>query len=487
MSVEGLRISNYWTNEPNIKEAKTIFFDKGVIKRELISDQLAFSWLRCKYKNVPHSFETTSLNKSGKRIPSKQVKISALTMSEIWIALIDEKYDIIAYTGSVQMAQMFAGINFSEAVIGTNGVGTCIDSGKVGISIGLEHYSTTLEGYVTIGMPLQNLFVGIVLPLQFADDEALNKVLSYPYETLFQHEIGDRSQYALDLYFFRKDIQVYKTCFQQFNNIVNRIPILSLTVPDSWEGYSLSSLIHEKSVRAEQPFEYICNQDGWRLEGLLSSGSSFSGTIVIENMAWFSQEIQKKTNQFIESKLINSKPYKCLFKSDIAIIFVEICQRELLTELPKMYLGLQSKLSKVNLVIPAFGDVGQQFKSYLYTEFEKICAERYNRQMALSEEALNLLTGYKWVRQYAELLYIADYVIDQDSENTLVPVTALPDYILRAVSNSGERKKLKEHEKELIVQLLKTQNGNIKKTSEVLGITRTTLYKKIAEYGIDTK
>lgn len=487
MSSEELAISKYWTNEPNIKEAKSIFLEKGVIKRELISDQLAFSWLRCKYKNIPHHAEPKSSAKSGKRIPSKQVKNAALTMSEIWIGLIDEKYDLIAYTGSVQITQALAGVNFAESAIGTNGIGASIDTGKMGMSIGLEHYSSALEAYVTVGLPLQNLFVGIIIPLQFADDDTLQKVLSYPYETLFEHEIGDRNSYDLDLYFFRKDIQVYKNCGQQFNNIANRMPLLWVSSSDAWEGYALAKAIHENSSRKESSYVYICNEEGWRLEDLLKDGGIGKGTLVIENVAWLSQVIQKKLSQYIESKLINSKPYKSLFKSDIAIVFIENRLNGVSTELPIMYLGLQSKLSKVNLVIPSFGDIGLQFKSYLYSEFEKICAEVYNSEFSLSEEALNLLTSYKWVKQYAELLYVVDYVMAQKLEGIKIPSTTLPDYILRAVGNRGERKKLKEHEQDMIRQLLQTNKGNIKKTAEMLGITRTTLYKKIEVYGINSK
>lgn len=487
MSSEEQVISNYWTNEPNIKEAKTVFLEKGIIKRELISDQLAFSWLRCKYKNTPHFEALKRTAKSGKRIPSKQVKNAALSMSEIWIALFDDKYDIIAYTGSVQITQILAGVDFAEASMGTNGIGGAIESGKLTTTIGLEHYAAALEPYVTIGIPLQNLFVGVVIPLQIADDEMLHKILAYTYETLFEHEIGDRSHYNLDLYFFRKDIQVYKSCAQQFNTIANRMPLLWVSSSGAWEGYALAQAIHENSTRKEKPFTYICNEEAWRRESFLEEGHPLQGTLVIENIQWFTQETQRKLNQFIESKLINSKPYKSLFKSDIAIIFIDNSTTKTMANSPKMYLGLQSKLAIVNLIIPSFEDIGLQFKSYLYTEFEKICIERYNSEIYLGEEALKVLTLYKWVNQYTELLYVVDYVIHQTFEGNKIPLTALPDYVLRAIDNKAEKRKLKEHEQELIHQLLINNKGNIKKTAEMLGITRTTLYKKIEEYNINSK
>jgi sigma-54 dependent transcriptional regulator, acetoin dehydrogenase operon transcriptional activator AcoR len=44
---------------------------------------------------------------------------------------------------------------------------------------------------------------------------------------------------------------------------------------------------------------------------------------------------------------------------------------------------------------------------------------------------------------------------------------------------------LDEVEREHISQVLRAQRGNIKATARVLGISRTTLYKKIREYHID--
>ena len=45
----------------------------------------------------------------------------------------------------------------------------------------------------------------------------------------------------------------------------------------------------------------------------------------------------------------------------------------------------------------------------------------------------------------------------------------------------------KEEEKERIIRALKQANGNRKIAAELLGIGRTTLYKKLEEYGLKYK
>jgi DNA-binding NtrC family response regulator len=46
---------------------------------------------------------------------------------------------------------------------------------------------------------------------------------------------------------------------------------------------------------------------------------------------------------------------------------------------------------------------------------------------------------------------------------------------------------MKEAEKEIIARTLEAQSGNKKITAEILGISRRSLYNKLAEYGIDAK
>jgi DNA-binding NtrC family response regulator len=51
---------------------------------------------------------------------------------------------------------------------------------------------------------------------------------------------------------------------------------------------------------------------------------------------------------------------------------------------------------------------------------------------------------------------------------------------------AGERS-LKEVERQHIAWVLREQGGNIKAAAGVLGVSRTTLYKKLKDYGIDGK
>lgn len=51
------------------------------------------------------------------------------------------------------------------------------------------------------------------------------------------------------------------------------------------------------------------------------------------------------------------------------------------------------------------------------------------------------------------------------------------------VDNTGEAT-LQEHEKELIIRSINRCHGNLKEVAKLLGIGRTTLWRKMREYGI---
>jgi len=53
-----------------------------------------------------------------------------------------------------------------------------------------------------------------------------------------------------------------------------------------------------------------------------------------------------------------------------------------------------------------------------------------------------------------------------------------------AGSGAGGRS-LRDMERDHIVRVLRAQGGNIKATAAILGVSRTTLYKKLRDYGID--
>lgn len=477
-------ITNYWTAEPKIKEARKIFFEKGIIKRELLVDELAFSWLRCKYKNTSSTEMPSSVINESRRIPIKQLKKIPIALNEIWIGLFDENDQLKVFTGNPLLGQSLSLWEFHEASAGYNGIGSCFETEKPELTIGLEHYNDHLTQYVTIGIPYKDKTVGIILPLQIADDELLEKLLGTSFELIFDRESYAQESESSNCYFFRPDIQIFNNCYKQFSKMRDQSLYIKIMTPNAFAANMLAQEIHLKSSRRDSEFVYLCEHAQERIQNFDKWIKGFKGTIYIEECRWLPMDFQMKISKYLDSKLINSKASNCLYKSDVAVIISEKIDADELAELPEEYVGLQMKFAKVNLIIPSFMEMGQQFKSYLYTEFERLCSKRWQCDYCLSEEALNLLKDYSWPEQYKELIYVVDYIVTQKFQGQEVPLTAMPAYILRAADNPIDKMSLKDLERLWIMKSLMKSKGNIKRTAELLGITRTTLYKKIEDYQI---
>jgi len=130
----------------------------------------------------------------------------------------------------------------------------------------------------------------------------------------------------------------------------------------------------------------------------------------------------------------------------------------------------------------------------LINYFVKKYAERENKNVVgVSPEAMILLTGYHWPGNVRELENVVERAVILTSYNLILPED-LPQAIREAHSRNGEfsseaedEKTLEELEKQYIIKILEKYNWNQKVASEKLGISTTTLWRKLKSYGIDPK
>jgi DNA-binding NtrC family response regulator len=109
----------------------------------------------------------------------------------------------------------------------------------------------------------------------------------------------------------------------------------------------------------------------------------------------------------------------------------------------------------------------------------------------VSREVQKLFLKYGWpgnVRELANVLESAAMLCKKD----FIDVANLPKYLRDyippqgavAFAGQGRLSSLSDLEKEYIAYLLKVTKGNLRQTAKILSISRTTLYNKLAKYGI---
>ena len=104
--------------------------------------------------------------------------------------------------------------------------------------------------------------------------------------------------------------------------------------------------------------------------------------------------------------------------------------------------------------------------------------------LKLSKEANMRLLGYQWPGNVRQLRNVVDSATVM-AEGDEIQETDLG--IRDATDGEFETLRIDHWERKLIIDALKRTSNNVPKASELLGISRATLYRKIDDYGIERK
>ncbi|RKY54063.1 MAG: sigma-54-dependent Fis family transcriptional regulator [Candidatus Neomarinimicrobiota bacterium] len=129
----------------------------------------------------------------------------------------------------------------------------------------------------------------------------------------------------------------------------------------------------------------------------------------------------------------------------------------------------------------------------LINHFFKEFTERTKKKItSVSQESMNILINYDWPGNVRELENVVERAGILTSRSVIMPED-LPSYIRDAHKKTVEKHEqmpegtLEELEKHYILKNLEKYSWNQKKVSEVLGISTTTLWRKLKTYGIEPK
>jgi len=149
------------------------------------------------------------------------------------------------------------------------------------------------------------------------------------------------------------------------------------------------------------------------------------------------------------------------------------------------------RLNILNIYLPPLRERTEDI-ALLASEFLRMFAQQYKKGIeVIPQETQRLLDSYSWPGNVRELRNIMEQAVLLARGRTLDP-ELLPQMIYRAgpaeeVIRIPLGSTMKEAEKEIILRTLEAQDGNKNITAEILGISRRSLYNKLAEYGIDSK
>jgi DNA-binding NtrC family response regulator len=231
-------------------------------------------------------------------------------------------------------------------------------------------------------------------------------------------------------------------------------------------------------------------------DGLLVSAEG--GTVFLDEIGELSIDLQAKLLRALQEKEV--RPVGATHRVAIKARIVAATNRDLaaMVEKGSFRKDLFYRLNVVNLRLPSLRDRREDIPLLAAHFLDRISRE-HGRKFALADEALRTMMRYDWPGNVREL----ENSVERACALSSGPVLHLGDLptqlqqqgleARRAATSKGEPsesgsapevKTLADLEREAILDAIRTLNGDKLQAAKMLGIGKTTLYRKLKEYGI---
>jgi len=222
------------------------------------------------------------------------------------------------------------------------------------------------------------------------------------------------------------------------------------------------------------------------------------GTLFLDEIGDLPMEAQSKILRAVQDGQIEKLGSTRLTKIDFRLICATNKPHDFLTSSEYFRQDLFYRISAITIFVPPLRERTEDIPLLLQHFIER-SNEKYGTSIkGVSEEALGALCRYDWpgnIRQLENEVYRACWFADDDILK-LDHFSELLQARVRAKEGSGSSpesrafrlevlsSKWREQEKDRIEQALVHTRGNKAKAARILGMSRTTLYKKMRDFGL---
>lgn len=194
--------------------------------------------------------------------------------------------------------------------------------------------------------------------------------------------------------------------------------------------------------------------------------------LYLRNIEWLTYKNQVKLASFIDSKLVNSNSTNTSNKHNVSL-FISTTN-EVINAGKKEWIDrrLLTRLTVNNLYF-------KPVKKYNNNRIFQIIENETNR--LLTDQSKDIIGEFSWENNWNDVKKMIEY-INENLNKIEIDLIDLPKFIS---NRNPEIPTIKEAEKKLIKRSLKVFDQNITLAAKALGVSRSTLYRKIKEYNLN--
>lgn len=216
------------------------------------------------------------------------------------------------------------------------------------------------------------------------------------------------------------------------------------------------------------------------------------GTLFLDELGNLPRHLQSKLLTALERREVVPVGANVPVPIDVRVISATNVPRSTLSDDAVLRQDLLYRLNTVEIELPALRDRSEDIP-VLVEHFVALYARKYGRPMPrVSAEAMGLLSHYRWpgnVRALRHALERAVILCDRDvldgSDFSLAPATRWRSDRDGSLMDDAAPTTLVELERRAIAAALTRHRGNVTHAAHDLGITRTSLYRRMEKYGLE--
>ena len=209
------------------------------------------------------------------------------------------------------------------------------------------------------------------------------------------------------------------------------------------------------------------------------------GTIFLDEIGNLSLPVQAKLLTVLEQRKVARVGSNKQTPIDVRLICATNSNLDRLVDEGNFRQDLLYRMNTVEIIIPPLRERADDIP-LLAEHFLKIYSKKYNKKFkTLPKETIDKLVSFNWPGNVRELQHVIERAIIMADSDRLTP----EDLNLKAKSSSSETTEfdsfnLDEVEKNIIKKVLTRHGGNISKAAKELGLTRTSLYRRLEKHGL---
>lgn len=275
------------------------------------------------------------------------------------------------------------------------------------------------------------------------------------------------------------------------------------------EYYHIAEAIHNNSIRKGGPFVSV-NISGLKEEeqmAVLFGGRNGAagkepwgkgalvrashGTILIKEIEKLTLPVQYQLTRVILDGALNRTDALPMDNVDVRVIGMTRKNLQYSVNKELFQESLYYVLHGLTLEIPPLNRRSEDLKYYINRYFEEFC-RKYNKRLVITEGGYESLLGFTWQGNMIQVKAFMERLVLMAKKRSIAEGMIRKLYgelypYVGGVEGTDKVVVYKNEEAVKIGELLRKHRGNRKLAAEELGISTTTLWRKMNKYGIESK